>query len=405
VTTIFISYRRKDDPYAARGINDALVKQFGRENVYFDLDALLAGLDWREQIDRMVAQCDVMLVVIGDRWIQPDETGRSRLESADDLVRVEVSSALTRNIPVIPVLVGNADIPSEDVLPDDLTSLHYRQYVEVRATSRFNAEIQTLIRNIRAVVPQVPSPTRRLELGHWKKAIVSAAGAVAIALSIFFLMPKESDNTPIAGAEGEQHGSDAEVVEGARVNVPALVGQDVDQAVPILTRSGLVLARINLRESEGKFGAVLEQTPAPGAIVEVGSGVSIVVAGAPPPLADESDKGPGLTAPEEKDFLSDDGAGYAFDMPDYLPIVKVAPIYPQRALSRGIEGYCVVQYVVTRQGTIRDPFVIEDQCTSSLFHRASVQAALKFKYKPRIIDGEAVEVPGVQNTFTFKIEE
>jgi len=65
----------------------------------------------------------------------------------------------------------------------------------------------------------------------------------------------------------------------------------------------------------------------------------------------------------------------------------------------------VVQYTVTRQGNTRDPFVIEDQCTSSLFHRASVNAALKFKYKPRIMDGEAVEVPGVQNKFTYEITE
>ncbi|NIM69261.1 MAG: TonB family protein [Xanthomonadales bacterium] len=90
---------------------------------------------------------------------------------------------------------------------------------------------------------------------------------------------------------------------------------------------------------------------------------------------------------------------------DYLPIVKVAPIYPQRALSRGIEGFCVVQYTVTRQGTTRDPFVVDDQCTSSLFHRASLQASLKFKYKPRVIDGEAVEVRGVQNKFTYEITE
>jgi protein TonB len=90
---------------------------------------------------------------------------------------------------------------------------------------------------------------------------------------------------------------------------------------------------------------------------------------------------------------------------DYLPIVKVAPIYPQRALTRGVEGYCVVEYTVTRQGTTRDPFVVEDQCTSSLFHRASIQAALKFKYKPRIMDGEAVEVRGVQNKFTYEITE
>ena len=90
---------------------------------------------------------------------------------------------------------------------------------------------------------------------------------------------------------------------------------------------------------------------------------------------------------------------------DYLPIVKVAPIYPQRALTRGVEGYCVVAYTVTRQGTTRDPVVVEDQCTSSLFHRASLQAALKFKYKPRILDGEAVEVRGVQNKFTYEITE
>lgn len=88
---------------------------------------------------------------------------------------------------------------------------------------------------------------------------------------------------------------------------------------------------------------------------------------------------------------------------DYLPIVKVAPIYPQRALTRGVEGYCVVEYAVTRQGTTKDPFVVEDQCTSSLFHRASLQAALKFKYKPRVLDGEAVEVRGVQNKFTYEI--
>jgi protein TonB len=89
---------------------------------------------------------------------------------------------------------------------------------------------------------------------------------------------------------------------------------------------------------------------------------------------------------------------------DYLPIVKVAPIYPQRALMRGIEGYCVVQYTVTRQGTIRNPFVIEDQCSNAMFQRPSLQAALKFKYKPRVIDGQAVEVPGVRNKFTYVIE-
>ena len=109
--------------------------------------------------------------------------------------------------------------------------------------------------------------------------------------------------------------------------------------------------------------------------------------------------------PVETDIEMTGGFSLGVGEGDYLPIVKVAPIYPNRALTRGIEGYCVVQYTVTRQGTTKDPVVIESQCTSSLFQKASVNAALKFKYKPRIMDGEAVEVPGVQNKFTYEILE
>ena len=109
--------------------------------------------------------------------------------------------------------------------------------------------------------------------------------------------------------------------------------------------------------------------------------------------------------PVETDIEMTGGFSLGVGEGDYLPIVKVAPIYPNRALTRGIEGYCVVQYTVTRQGTVKDPVVIESECTSSLFHNASVNAALKFKYKPRIMDGEAVEVPGVKNMFTYEITE
>jgi len=110
-------------------------------------------------------------------------------------------------------------------------------------------------------------------------------------------------------------------------------------------------------------------------------------------------------APVQTDIEMSGGFSLGVGEGDYLPIVKVAPIYPQRALSRSIEGFCVVQYVVTKNGTIRDPFVVEDQCTSSLFHRASLAAAMKFKYKPRVVDGQAIEVPGVQNKFTYEIQE
>ncbi len=91
---------------------------------------------------------------------------------------------------------------------------------------------------------------------------------------------------------------------------------------------------------------------------------------------------------------------------EYLPIVKVAPIYPRRAQTRGITGYCIVTYTVTTTGAIRDPYVEnETDCSpKGIFERASIKAALKFKYKPRVVDGQAIEVAGVQNKFTYELE-
>jgi protein TonB len=88
---------------------------------------------------------------------------------------------------------------------------------------------------------------------------------------------------------------------------------------------------------------------------------------------------------------------------DYLPIVRVAPVYPARALSRGIEGYVDMGFTVTTTGTVKDPVVLFS--TSSLFDRAASQAVLKFKYKPRVVDGQPVDVPNVKTRITFKIEE
>ncbi len=87
---------------------------------------------------------------------------------------------------------------------------------------------------------------------------------------------------------------------------------------------------------------------------------------------------------------------------DYLPIVRVAPVYPARALSRGLEGYVDMSFTVTTAGTVKDPVVIYS--TSSLFERAAIRAVLKFKYKPRVVDGQPVEVPGVKTRISFQIE-
>ena len=89
---------------------------------------------------------------------------------------------------------------------------------------------------------------------------------------------------------------------------------------------------------------------------------------------------------------------------EYLPIVKVQPIYPRRAQTRGIEGYVLLEFVVTTTGAVRDPVVIEAK-PPGIFDRAAINAALKFKYKPKVVNGEPIEVGGVRNLIKFELTE
>ncbi len=88
---------------------------------------------------------------------------------------------------------------------------------------------------------------------------------------------------------------------------------------------------------------------------------------------------------------------------DYLPIVKVAAIYPRRAQSRGIEGYVIVEFVVTKTGAVSNAVVIKAE-PEGIFDRAALDAVAKFKYKPRVVDGTAMAVAGVQNKISFEID-
>lgn len=95
--------------------------------------------------------------------------------------------------------------------------------------------------------------------------------------------------------------------------------------------------------------------------------------------------------------------GFAASDGDYLPIVKVAPIYPRRAQERGLSGYVIVEFTVTKFGTVVDAKVIES--TNSVFNHAALKAALKFKYKPKVVDGQPIDVAGVLHKITFEMED
>ena len=96
------------------------------------------------------------------------------------------------------------------------------------------------------------------------------------------------------------------------------------------------------------------------------------------------------------------GSGLSASDGEYLPIVKVAPQYPRRAMQRGLEGEVVLEYTVTRNGGVRDPVVLFS--SDSMFDQAAIDSALRYKYKPRVIDGQPIEVPGVRTRIRFQLD-
>jgi protein TonB len=97
---------------------------------------------------------------------------------------------------------------------------------------------------------------------------------------------------------------------------------------------------------------------------------------------------------EDLGLVASDGA--------HQPILKVKAIYPPFARTRGIEGYCTVKYTITTAGTTKDVVVIESE-PKGIFDKVSVEAALKFKYRPRVVNGQPIEVRGVPNKFIFTL--
>jgi formylglycine-generating enzyme required for sulfatase activity len=162
---IFISYRREDSEHIAGRLYDRLEAHFGRDGLFMDIDAIPFGVDFRKSLDQAVGQCDVLLAVIGGGWLgachkEGPRQGQRRLDDPGDFVRLEIQSALARDIPVIPVLVGRASMPAEKQLPEGLQALAYRNAAEVRSGRDFRDHLDRLIRGIEFLVQQEESRRR-----------------------------------------------------------------------------------------------------------------------------------------------------------------------------------------------------------------------------------------------------
>jgi len=143
--TIFISYRHDDARGEAGRLYDDLIRAHGNDSVFMDVSGIAPGLDFRKAIDDNVAGCGVFLAIIGSQWATiTGDDGHRRLDDDNDFVRLEIASALARNIAVIPVLVHDARMPRHDQLPDNIKDLAYRNSVEL-SHARWNSDVQLLI--------------------------------------------------------------------------------------------------------------------------------------------------------------------------------------------------------------------------------------------------------------------
>jgi hypothetical protein len=199
---IFINYRREESGHVAGRLHDSLAPTFGRNKLFMDVDSIPVGRDFEEYLKSQVAACDAMLAIIGPNWLAAkDETGKRRLDNPDDFIVIEIGTALTREIPVVPVLVDGARMPKASELPDSLKPLARRQAIQVRHTN-FSSDAEALVKRLReAIGYEAPAYRRRV------RVLIGVTAMVLLLIGVggyvtFRHLVDQSVERAIAGPDG-----------------------------------------------------------------------------------------------------------------------------------------------------------------------------------------------------------
>jgi hypothetical protein len=203
---IFVSYRREDSAAYAGRLYDRLSAHFGADHVFMDVDDIPPGADFARQIDIKVGSCDAMVVVVGKSWLTTrNEAGQLRLSDPNDFVALEVSLALQRNVLVIPVLVGGAQIPRIEELRADLRALARRNALTL-SDQDFQRDAESLIGALEKVpglrkrTPAMSGQkrgeprTRSLRRLVWKAPLI----ALLVSFALWWEWSKEGESNKAA---------------------------------------------------------------------------------------------------------------------------------------------------------------------------------------------------------------
>ena len=182
---IFISYRRDDSAGYTRAICDKLAERFSKDRIFMDVDSIEPGSSFDEVIGTAVGRCDVLLAMIGKRWLEAKDGSGPRINDPKDFVRIEITAALSRNIRVIPVLLDDARMPAPDALPEPVRPLAFRNAIEISGDSGFASDVDRLADAVGKAVGQTGRPGSRRRMLTWllgTAGVVTAASTAGIVL-------------------------------------------------------------------------------------------------------------------------------------------------------------------------------------------------------------------------------
>jgi hypothetical protein len=234
MTSVFISYRRQTAAGEARALFNELAERLGANAVFMDVDSISLGRDFRSELQKRLAACDLMLVLIDKDWVTArDDGGQIRLENAGDFVRMEIEAALRRDIVVTPVLVKGAQMPNAEQLPAEIRDLAYRNGFAL-SHDRWESDVREMLRRLdlvergeqaerdRSAVQEklpadtIPPPTVRLWL------IVNGAFAIGALILLALAGSLGGHNTTVTG--GPCSNTSAGTSSGNSVNCGVVPG-------------------------------------------------------------------------------------------------------------------------------------------------------------------------------------
>lgn len=206
---IFISYRREDTSGESGRLKDTLEQIFGKENIFYDVETLEAGLNFDQSIAKALNESKVLLAMIGPHWLKvTDSKGEKRINKPDDWVRKEIAEALKRNLRVIPILVNGADMPDSEELPEDIKELSLKHAQEL-TSSRWSYDVGVLSKVLEKLITKNPEPIpqpnpepRPIQKNFdapnphpknwWAKNYKWAIGGLILLLVIYLIIPSET---------------------------------------------------------------------------------------------------------------------------------------------------------------------------------------------------------------------